>query len=86
MIRSLFTALPVVLLCASMSAQAAQIVTTVPANDPIAAHEKLVEAATKVCKEAIAHDYFGDFGSLDECVEDSVAMVKPAIPVRVANK
>jgi hypothetical protein len=84
--RMLSTAFTVAILCASVAAQAAQIVTTIPTNDPRAAHDKIVEAATKVCKEAIAHDYFGDFGSLDECVDDSVAMVKPAIPVRVANK
>jgi len=84
--RILFTAFTAATLCAGISAQAAQIVATIPANDPRAAHDKIVEAAKKVCKEAIAHDYFGDFGSLDECVDDSVAMVKPAIPVRVANK
>jgi hypothetical protein len=86
MIRILPTAFTAAILCASIAAQAAQIVTTIPADNPRAAHDKIVEAATKVCKEAIDHDYFGDFGSLDECVDDSVAMVKRAAPVRVANK
>jgi hypothetical protein len=86
MIRILPSAFAAAILCASIAAQAAQIVTTIPANDPRAAHDKLVEAARKVCKDAIAHDYFGDFGSLDECVDDSVAMAKPAAPVQVANQ
>jgi hypothetical protein len=46
-------------------------------RNPKITHAKIVDAAKKVCQSAIKYDPFGDFGSLGECVENSVHSARP---------
>jgi len=62
----------------SATTYAAEFHVVVVVNDPKTLHVKLVDAATRACQEAIARDAFGDYGTRDECVDNSVhdAMAK----------
>jgi hypothetical protein len=41
-----------------------------------AARPQIVAAAEDVCRRARAHDPFDDFGSLDECVENTLQSIE----------
>jgi hypothetical protein len=53
-------------------AMAADPQTVVTGTDPHTVRKELVAAAEHVCQQARANDPFGDFGSQDECVEDTL--------------
>ncbi len=57
----------------SVTAQAADMQLVVAASTPQALHAKLVEAARSVCAAAIAHDPFGEFGTADECIANTIS-------------
>jgi hypothetical protein len=44
----------------------------VVASSPAEIRAKLVDAADKVCTQARANDPFGDFGSQEECIENTI--------------
>jgi len=48
----------------------------VVASSPYVAHQKAVDAADKVCAAARRNDPFGDFGSQDECIENSLSQAQ----------
>jgi len=41
------------------------------------ARAQLVQTATEICRKALQSDLFGDFGSLDECVQNTLQDVRP---------
>jgi hypothetical protein len=51
-------------------------VITIDKTSP-AARTQLVQTAIDVCRKALQTDVFGDFGSLDECVENTLEGVHP---------
>jgi hypothetical protein len=59
---------------AAFAAGDAQII--VSASSRPALHAKLIDAANQVCATALANDPFDDFGSQEECVENSLRAVR----------
>jgi hypothetical protein len=53
-----------------------QILITVD-RDAQFTHRKVIVAAETLCKSAIARDETGEFGSLSECVDNSVKFAHP---------
>jgi len=53
-------------------AYAADMQIVVGGTDPQAVHSKLVQDAEQVCTHARANDPFDDFGSQQECVENTL--------------
>jgi hypothetical protein len=53
-------------------AYAADTQIVVAGTDPQTVHSKLVQAAERVCSQARASDPFDDFGSQQECVENTL--------------
>jgi hypothetical protein len=49
---------------------------TIDLNSP-SARAQVVQTAADVCRAALQKDYFGDFGSFEECVQDTVAYAHP---------
>ena len=45
-------------------------------SNPAVVRAKLVEAASQLCSAARAQDPFGDFGSQDECIENTLNGVR----------
>jgi hypothetical protein len=45
----------------------------VVASSRIAAHAQVIDAADKVCAAARKNDPFGDFGTQDECIENTLS-------------
>jgi hypothetical protein len=41
-------------------------------SNPVVIRAKLIDAAAKVCTAARAQDPFGEFGSQDECIENTL--------------
>ena len=71
MIRTISAAcLALTLAAPAFAANSTQI--TITASSKQALRAKLVEAANQVCAAALARDPFGDFGSQEECVENSM--------------
>jgi hypothetical protein len=42
-----------------------------------AGHAQIVAAAKQVCNAALSHDRFGDFGTQEECVQNTLDDVHP---------
>jgi hypothetical protein len=53
-----------------------QILITVD-RDAHFTHRKIIVAAETLCKSAIAQDALGEFGSLSECIDNSVKYAHP---------
>ena len=54
------------------SAYAAGIAVPVAGRNPAAVRSDIVHAAVAVCHSALSQDRFGDFGSAEQCVSDTV--------------
>ena len=59
-------------LMAGSSAYAGGIAVPVAGRSPAAVRSAVVEAAVSVCRSALTTDRFGDFGSAEQCVSDTV--------------
>jgi hypothetical protein len=44
----------------------------VVASNPAVVRARLIDAASQLCTTARAQDPFGDFGSQDECIENTI--------------
>jgi hypothetical protein len=69
-------ALCAVLLSLSAPAPAPDHRIVVQASDPFDAHQKAVVAAEKVCTAARSNDPFGDFGTQEECIENTLSSAR----------
>jgi len=67
----------------SSAALAEEQMVVVPSQDAQETHAKIVAAAKTVCARALSHDYFGDYGPIDQCVSDSVHNAEARSVVRV---
>jgi hypothetical protein len=69
----------VTLVCATF-AHAAEMKIVSANQDPKSVRAELVAAAEQVCRAARTHDYFGDFGTQEECVQDTLDNLRHAAP------
>jgi hypothetical protein len=60
----------------SGAACAAESQVVIAGTDPATVHAKLLAAADKLCATARSHDPLDDFGSQDECIENTLDYVK----------
>jgi hypothetical protein len=86
MLRILPAVFTAATLCVSIGAQAAEIITVLPTDTARVAHDKLVAAAERACRTAIAADRFGgEFDPLDECIAASVRSARRVTQAMVAS-
>ena len=57
-----------------------QVVVTI--RDPARTHQAIKNAAEQACSMAKMHDFFNDYGSMDECVDDAVSTAEIRTPAQ----
>jgi hypothetical protein len=65
-------ALCAALISFSLPAQPPQHRVVVVDSSPAVVRARLIDAASQVCAAARAHDPFGDYGTQDECIENTL--------------